>query len=52
VSELYRSGTPLSIAPVILAALIPILLFMGLASPWRHYLRLFWLQLRLIAGWL
>ena len=52
VSELYRPSTPLRIAPVILAALIPILIFMGLASPWRHYLRLFWLQLRLIAGWL
>ena len=52
VSELYRSTTPLSLAPVILATLIPILIFMGLASPWRHYLRLFWLQLRLIVGWL
>ncbi len=52
VSELYRSNTPLHLAPVILAALIPIVIFMGLASPWRHYLRLFWLQLRLIAGWL
>lgn len=52
VSELYRSNTPLHIAPVMLAALIPIVIFMALASPWRHYLRLFWLQLRLIAGWI
>lgn len=52
VSELYRPGTPVTALPVLLAALIPILIFVGLASPWRHYLRLFWLQLRLIAGWL
>lgn len=52
VSELYRAKTPLGIAPVIVLTLIPILIFMGLASPWRHYLHLLWLQLRLIAGWL
>lgn len=52
VSELYRPSTPLKALPVVLAALIPILLFVALASPWRHYLRLLWLQLRLIAGWL
>lgn len=52
VSELYRSNTALGFVPVILAALVPIVIFMGMASPWRHYLRLFWLQLRLIAGWL
>ena len=51
-SELYRPKTAYGALPLVLAALIPILLFMGLASPWRHYLRLFWLQLRLIAGWL
>ena len=47
VSELYRGGTPFSVWPVVLAALVPILLFIVLASPWRYYLRLFWLQLRL-----
>lgn len=52
VSELYRPSGLISVVPVILAALIPILLFMGMASPWRHYLHLLWLQLRLIAGWL
>lgn len=52
VSELYRSKTPLHIAPLVLAALVPIVIFVALASPWRHYLRLFWLQLRLIAGWI
>ena len=51
-SELYRPTSAYGALPVVLAALIPILIFMGLASPWRHYLRLFWLQLRLIAGWL
>lgn len=51
-SELYRPQSPLSAVPIVLAALIPIILFVALASPWRHYLRLFWLQLRLIAGWL
>jgi len=51
VSELYRSKTPLGMAPVVLLTLIPILIFMGLASPWRHYLHLLWLQLRLITGW-
>ncbi|HBG01313.1 MAG TPA: hypothetical protein DDW87_07055 [Firmicutes bacterium] len=52
VSELYRPSGSLNAVPVILAALIPILLFIALASPWRHYIRLLWLQLRLIAGWL
>lgn len=52
VSELYGASSPISVLPVILAALVPILIFMGLASPWRHLVRLFWLQLRLIAGWL
>lgn len=52
VSELYHSGTTLSVLPVIFAALIPILVFIGLASPWRYYFRLLWLQLRLIVGWL
>lgn len=52
VSELYRSNTPYSVLPVVLAALVPILIFIGMASPWRHFIRLFWLQLRLIAGWL
>ncbi|NMB01210.1 MAG: hypothetical protein GX971_06790 [Firmicutes bacterium] len=52
VSELYRPSARISVIPVILAALIPILLFVGIASPWRHYVRLLWLQLRLIAGWL
>lgn len=51
VSELYHSGTSLSVLPVVLGALVPILVFMASVSPWRHYLRLFWLQLRLIAGW-
>ncbi|NLM40917.1 MAG: hypothetical protein GX199_01240 [Firmicutes bacterium] len=50
-SELYRPKTPYGALPLVLAALIPILIFMGLASPWRHYLRLFWLQLRLLVGW-
>lgn len=52
VSELYHSGTSVHIFPVVLAALIPISIFLSQVSPWRHYLRLFWLQLRLIAGWL
>jgi len=52
VSELYRPSSSVGFVPIILAALIPILIFVGMASPWRHYLRLFWLQLRLIAGWL
>ncbi|NMA62207.1 MAG: hypothetical protein GX956_10025 [Firmicutes bacterium] len=52
VSELYRSGTAFSVLPVIFAALIPILVFLSLASPWRQYFRLLWLQLRLIAGWI
>lgn len=51
VSELYRAKIPLKIAPIIFLTLIPILIFMGLASPWRHYLHLLWLQLRLITGW-
>lgn len=51
-SELYRPKTSFGALPLVLAALIPILLFMGFTSPWRHYLRLFWLQLRLLVGWL
>lgn len=50
VSELYQAGTVFSVVPIIVAALIPILVFIGLASPWRHYFRLLWLQLRLIVG--
>lgn len=52
VSELHRSGNPFSVLPVIIAALIPILVFLAVASPWKHYLRLLWLQLKVIAGWL
>lgn len=52
VSELYRPGAPLGVLPALFVALIPIVIFVALASPWRHYLRLLWLQLRLIAGWL
>ncbi|MDI9413126.1 MAG: putative cytokinetic ring protein SteA [Bacillota bacterium] len=52
VSELYRPGPSVHVFPVVLAALIPILIFLSQVSPWRYYLRLFWLQLRLIAGWL
>lgn len=52
VSELYRPKTTYGALPLLLAAMIPILLFMGLTSPWRHYLRLLWLQLRLLTGWL
>jgi uncharacterized membrane-anchored protein len=52
VSELYRAKTPLRVVPIIALTIIPILIFMGLVSPWRHYLHLLWLQLRLIAGWI
>lgn len=51
-SELYQSGTALSVWPVIVAAIVPIFLLMLSVSPWRHYLKLFWLQLRLLGGWL
>lgn len=51
-SELYRPKAAYSALPLVLAALIPIMLFMGLVSPWRHYLRLLWMQLRLLVGWL
>ncbi|HHY09368.1 MAG TPA: hypothetical protein GX528_02250 [Firmicutes bacterium] len=50
VSELHRGGTVFSVVPIVVAALIPILVFIALASPWRHYFRLLWLQLRLIVG--
>lgn len=52
VSELYRARKPVPVLPVLFIALVPIVVFLALSSPWRHYLRLLWLQLRLIAGWL
>lgn len=51
VSELYGTGTAFSALPIVFAALIPILVFLSLASPWRQYFRLLWLQLRVIVGW-
>lgn len=52
VSELYQTGTAFSVLPIVFAAFVPIFVFLSLASPWRHYFRLLWLQLRVIVGWL
>jgi uncharacterized membrane-anchored protein len=52
VSKLYKGDSSISVLSVVIAALIPIVVFVGLASPWRQYFRLLWLQLRLLVGWL
>ena len=50
VSKLYQGRSGLVPMPVVIAALIPILFFIGLASPWRQLARLLWLQIRLFVG--
>lgn len=50
VSKLYNTGSASQLVPVVVAVAIPILVFLAFASPWRHYLRLLWLQLRVLIG--
>ncbi len=50
VSQLYNGRSGVIPFPVMIAAVVPILLFIALASPWRHLVRLLWLQIRLFVG--
>lgn len=50
VSQLYNSCSGTFPLPLIIAAVVPIIVFITLASPWRHLARLLWLQARLFVG--
>jgi len=50
VSKLYNTGSNSQLVPMVVAVAIPIVVFLAFASPWRHYLRLLWLQLRVLIG--
>lgn len=50
VSQLYQSRSGAFPIPVMIAAILPIIVFVALASPWRHFIRLLWLQIRLFVG--
>lgn len=50
VSKLYQGKNDLVPIYLVLAALIPIIIFISMSSPWRHFFRLAWLQLRLLIG--
>lgn len=50
VSQLYTGKSGLLHLPLLIAALIPIILIIMLAAPWRGLIRLLWLQIRLFIG--
>lgn len=50
VSRLYTSKSRYSMAPLMIAAIIPIIYFISLPTPWRQFVRLLWLQIRLFVG--
>jgi uncharacterized membrane-anchored protein len=50
VSKLYNTGTNSQLLPMVVAVAIFIVSFLAFATPWRHYLRLLWLQLRVLVG--
>lgn len=50
VSRLYTGKSGVLHLPLMIAALIPIILIVMLAAPWRGLIRLFWLQIRLFIG--
>lgn len=50
VSQLYKGKAGILPIPLLIAAVIPILLIVMLATSWRDLLRLFWLELRLFIG--
>lgn len=50
VSKLYNTGTSSQLLPMVVAVAITITVFLAFAAPWRHYLRLLWLQLRVLVG--
>ncbi len=50
VSQLYKGKAGILPIPLLIAAVIPILLIIMLATSWRDLLRLFWLELRLFIG--
>ena len=50
VSKLYKTGTNHPLVPLLVVVAIAIAVFLGFATPWRHYMRLLWLQLRVLVG--
>jgi len=50
VSKLYKAGSDSQVLPLVVAVTVAIAAFLALASPWRQYLRLLWLQLRVLVG--
>lgn len=50
VSQLYTGRVGSSHLVLVIAALVPIILFVMLATPWRGLIRLLWLQLQLFVG--
>ncbi|MFY9202080.1 MAG: putative cytokinetic ring protein SteA [Limnochordia bacterium] len=50
VSRLYTGRSGLLHVPLLIAALIPVILLLALATSWRDLFRLFWLELRLFLG--
>lgn len=51
VSQLYQSSSSMiPPIPLLIAAILPIIVFVALASPWRQFVRLLWLQIRLFVG--
>lgn len=50
VSQLYTGKAQYVPVPLIIAAVIPLLLLIMLATPWRDLVRLLWLGLRLFIG--
>ncbi len=50
VSQLYTEKSGMLHIPLMLAALIPIIFLVSLATPWRGLVRLIWLQIRLFIG--
>lgn len=50
VSKLYQGRSGWIPLPVVIAAFVPILVFLALSSPWRQLLRLLWLQIRVYVG--
>ena len=50
VSQLYTGKAGLLHVPLLIAALIPVILLLALATSWRDLIRLLWLELRLFLG--
>jgi len=50
VSRLYTGRSGLLHLPLLIAALIPVILLLALATSWRDLIRLLWLELRLFIG--